>query len=90
MYNETIRDLLGVRDPREGLPKLDIKAVAADVGHLVHRHAAFGRCPCLTCPLLLWLVSSMSQEYDVPGLTLVDVTCMDEVLQHMNTGKQNR
>lgn len=31
MYNETIRDLLGVRDPREGLPKLDIKAVAADV-----------------------------------------------------------
>lgn len=41
-------------------------------------------------PLPLINLVNVSQEYDVPGLTLVEVTCMDEVLQHMNTGKQNR
>ncbi len=59
VYNETVRDLLGPRDAKEGLPKLEIRMLAEG-------------------------------EYDVPGLTLIEVVDMEEVVQHMTLGKQNR
>lgn len=31
-----------------------------------------------------------NQEFDVPGLTLVDVDSMEDVVKHMTLGKQNR
>lgn len=31
-----------------------------------------------------------AQEFDVPGLTLMGVSSMEEVVKHMTLGKQNR
>ena len=45
VYNETVRDLLGVRDSREGLPKLEIRIVADGVSQSVSQSVSKGTLP---------------------------------------------
>ena len=60
IYNETVRDLLGVKPGKgQDVPKLDIRLLE-------------------------------DGSYDVPGLTLVEVESLAEVIKHMTAGKQNR
>lgn len=52
IYNETVRDLLGQRDPKEGgLPKLEIRMLAEGVrcvGLRLTQDCACGGCECVS------------------------------------------
>lgn len=95
IYNETVRDLLGVKDKAGDLPKLDIRIVAEGVRPSLWKQAADMNAqhdvvllPVPFCALLL--LKMLSKEYDVSGLTLVDITSLEDVISTMNQGKQNR